>query len=261
MEDEAGAPGGSQSATDGERQKRESSTIAFPYTDLNDAVAIARAIWENVGTSTCDLPQLAAWAGHDSVESGSFRQRMSGARLFGLVTSGSRQVALTDLGRAIVDPDRAAQARVESFLTVPLYRRLFERYEGTNLPTTNVALEADLVNLGVSEKQRDRSRQVFQRSAEQAGLFGQGRNRLVRPAIRQEDGHREEREQQGVDAKGGGTGDLPAYVQLLISSLPKPGTVWSQTARQKWLKLATATFDVVYEDEPATDRSVDGPSS
>ena len=35
----------------------------------------------------------------------------------------------------------------------------------------------------VSEKQKDRARQVFERSAEQGGFFEHGKNRLVMPAV------------------------------------------------------------------------------
>lgn len=240
-----------------EKQRREQSTIGFPYTDLNDAIALARAIWDNVGTSTCDQAQLAAWAGHDSVDSGAFRTRMSGARTFGLITSGSKQVALTDLGGAIVDPDRAARSRVEAFLNVPLYGRMFERYEGRTLPTTNVALEADLVDLGVAEKQKDRARQVFQRSAEQAGFFSQGRNRLVRPATapREQERPPDDQEHHAGGGGGGGGRDLDPFVEVLVRSLPEPGKVWPKAERVKWITLANAAFDVVYKDEPTTSPS------
>jgi hypothetical protein len=241
------------------KQKREQSTVAFPYTDLNDGVELANVIWSNVGTSTCDQAQLAAWAGHDSVDSGAFRTRMSGARTFGLITSGSKQVALTALGRSIVDADRAAQARVDAFLNVELYRRLFERYkEGSTLPATNVALEADLVDLGVAEKQKDRARQVFQRSAEQAGFFAQGRNRLVRPAIRpREEGTPEVQDSGG--GGGGGTSNLDPFIQGLVNSIPKKGAVWPVSRRKKWLQTAEGIFSLMFEDG-ATDASTSDPN-
>ncbi len=243
-----------QEAPEPQKAKRVASTISFPYTDLNDAIAIARAIWEHVGASTCDLPQLAAWAGHDTIESGAFRIRVSSARLFGLVLTGSKQVSVTDLGRATLDPDRAGQARAEAFLNVPLYRQLFGRYEGQTLPTTNVALQADLVDLGVAEKQKDKARQVFQRSAEQAGYFAQGRNRLVRPAFREEQkAPVVESEPKGGGGSGGGI-DHP-YVQLLVQSLPEPGTIWPESERIKWIALAKAAFNVVYKDDVASPSS------
>lgn len=238
-----------QAPQGGPQRRRELSTISWPYNDLNDAVEIARVIESHVGTSTCDLPQLAAWAGHTTVESGAFRLRVTAARTYGLITTGTRQVALTDLGRAIVDPEREAQARVSAFLTVPLYRRLFERYEGQTLPSTSVALEADLVELGVAEKQKDRARQVFQRSADQAGFFAQGRNHLVRPAVRE--GAPEEHTRGGGGGRDdGGPKDLHPFILGLIGSLPTPGTVFPQREREKWIRGAQAAFDLMYEEEP-----------
>lgn len=49
----------SQSSEDGD-DKRERSTIQFPYNDLDDAVAIAKAVYENAGIS-CAIDQLAAY--------------------------------------------------------------------------------------------------------------------------------------------------------------------------------------------------------
>lgn len=236
-----------ESSTTPAKQKREASSVGFPYTDLNDAIGIARAIWENVGTSTADQAQLSAWAGHETVDSGAFRTRMSAARVFGLITTGSKQVSLTALGRRVVDAEQAAAGRVEAFLNVPLYGRLFERYQGTPLPGTNVALEADLVDIGVAEKQKDRARQVFQRSAEQAGFFAQGKNRLVRPAFRQT-GDEPDRRGGGGPGGGGDDGDLDPFIQGLVASIPKKGTVWPVHRRKKWLQTAEGIFSLMFED-------------
>jgi hypothetical protein len=40
-----------------------------------------------------------------------------------------------------------------------------------------------MVALGVAEKTKDRARQLFERSAEHAGFFAHGRNRLVMPGV------------------------------------------------------------------------------
>jgi hypothetical protein len=45
------------------------------------------------------------------------------------------------------------------------------------------SLEREIVELGVAEKQKDKARQVFERSADQAGFFEHGPNRLVMPGI------------------------------------------------------------------------------
>jgi hypothetical protein len=59
---------------------------------------------------------------------------------------------------------------------------IFENYKGGVLPPA-AASERDIVGLGVAEKQTGRARQVFEKSAEQAGYFEHGKTRLVMPAV------------------------------------------------------------------------------
>src|SRR4051812_2634459 len=101
---------------------RQRSTIAFPYMPLKDAVELVEAIHGNVGLGECDDDQLAAWSGQSTKSSG-FRVQISSARQFGLITSdGAGRYRLTDLGRMIVDPNQAREAKALAFLSVPLYK-------------------------------------------------------------------------------------------------------------------------------------------
>ena len=81
---------------------RERSTIQFPYNDLNDAVAIAKAVHENAGIQ-CTIDQLAAYV-KQSITSGAFRVRLSTAATFGLTENERGSIRLTDLGRQAADP-------------------------------------------------------------------------------------------------------------------------------------------------------------
>lgn len=238
--------------------KRGRSTIAFPYGDLNNAVEVARAIYKNSGDQ-CTIEQLAAWLGHDSVDSGAFNLKMATARTFGLIETSRGQVSLTPSGTEIVDPQREHNARVQAFLHVPLYQEIFEKYKGRLLPP-DVGLEREMVNLGVSPKQKDKARQAFQRSAEQAGFFSQGRDRLVLPVGSSsslvespqletaplpsaEPTTRHPR--FGAGGTGGGS-DHP-LLQGLFETLPEPGTVWSDEERREWLDAAEKIFGLVYK--------------
>src|SRR5260221_6102560 len=68
----------------GEDGKRQRSTIAFPYTDYENAAAVAATIFSNVGHGACSGGQLAAWMGQSAKSSG-FRTQLAAARLFGLI--------------------------------------------------------------------------------------------------------------------------------------------------------------------------------
>jgi hypothetical protein len=230
-----------------EKDKRERSQIVFPYSDMKEGIAVAQAIWNNVATAPCELAQLAAWLDHDSVTSGSFRGKVNAARIFGLVETGPNSVKLTALGRRIVDPQKGPAAKVDAFLTVPLYQAIYERYAGSLLPN-NVGLEKEMTELGVAAKQADKARQAFQRSAQEAGFFRQGSNKLVKPAFavpEQELGQRHE--PQGTGPGGGGERPpMHPFVEGLVKTLPDAGTVWPDAGQQQWLDAAKAIFKLIY---------------
>ncbi len=163
--------------------RRERSTIAFPYGDLESGIAIARALLDH-GGGQGDLNSLAAWAEHSSAQSGTFRNKVYAARDFGLLEIEKNEIRLSQLGRDILDSGKEASARSEAFLAVPLYRAIYEGYEGNLLPK-DAGLENKMHALGVARKQVARARQAFARSADQAGFLAFGRDRLVKPTASQ----------------------------------------------------------------------------
>lgn len=241
--------------------KREQSTIAFPYLDLDAAIEVARAVYARSGYGSCDLDELAAEMGQ--VISGAFRLKTGTAKIFDVIDKDGRSsVKLTDLGKQVISDDTLRAARVDAFMRVPLYAAIYEQYKGQKLPPMK-ALEREMAKLGVAVKQADKARQAFERSARQAGFFEAGDDRLVRPKIetpaKQDEGsdgnvdadqrEREkerERERNRQDHGGGGGPQDPLIVGL-VKRLPQAGATWDADARAVWLRLATSIFDMVYE--------------
>jgi hypothetical protein len=194
------------------------------------------------------MPQLAAWLKHDSVTSGAFRLKVAAAKTFGLITTGQGSISLTNLGREIVDPAKLAQARVEAFLTVPLYGEIHRKYIGILLPNA-VGLEREIAELGVAPKQTDKARQAFMRSAQRAGFFSEGNNKLVRPGLQPPaDTPEPEKERNG----SGGPPPPPTmhpFIKGLFDALPNPDTqpTWSDTEQDQWFKAARAIFKLLYK--------------
>lgn len=253
-----------------EAAKREQSTIAFPYHDLEAATEVATAVYNRSGLGTCDLDELAAEM--DQVISGSFRVKLATARTFNLIDKDGRSsVRLTDIGRRIVTDDGAAAAKVEAFMGVPLYAKLYEAYKGQKLPPMK-ALEREMATLGVAAKQTDKARQAFDRAAKQAGFFDAGTDRLVRPRLevqsnprdeeeappREKEVEREPQRERQTGGGGGGGGRPPGsgkdhpLINGLLVTLPEPGTAWPVAQRQAWLKMAASIFDMIYKAPPLT---------
>jgi len=234
------------------------STISFPYRDLESGIAVAQAI-HNAGAVALSTDQL---AGVMSLQAGSgnFVLKVMTARIFGLVTYAGGKYELTDLGFEITEKDdkRNKLARANAFLTVPLYRKTYEDFKGRQLPP-RLGLEQAFVRYGVSLKQKEAARQAFEKSANQAGFFAAGSDRLIEPII---GGGAPPINRTPPDDGGGGNGggnggpaisegpDVSGYhpfIQGLLDTIPEPGTNWAMEGRAKWLQAAANIFDLIYK--------------
>jgi hypothetical protein len=246
-----------QFESDVAESKREQSSISFPYSDLEVGIEVSRAVYNRAAFGVCNLDELAAEMGQ--VVSGAFRLKTGTAKIFELTDrEGKSGIKLTDLGREILAPETERAARVEAFLRVPLYAKVFEKYKGHMLPPPK-ALEREMQAFGVARKQTDKARQAFERSARQAGFFESGEDRLVRPRVdlptRKLDDQGEApapENPQGTSpnggASGGGqsTGKGHPLIQGLLLTLPEPGETWDSESRANWLRMAASIFDMIY---------------
>lgn len=242
-------------------EKREliRSTIKFPYLDQDDSVDLAKAI-QRLGATQCGRDALAATLGLVPT-GGGFALRLATARLFGILSPerGTNSIlALTTLGVNVLDPSKGKAARVESFLQVPLYKRLYDDFKGKLLPP-NSGLEGYIEQLGVSPKQKDKARQVFQRSATQAGFFAFGTDRLVAPSAmstttasvpadqKPPDDEEEPKDEKHDKPKPPKNNKLVPTILGLLDALPNFQTEWSMNERRRWLQSAATSLDLLYK--------------
>lgn len=231
---------------------KDRSTIEFPYADIDSSFEVVRGI-HNAGGTSCESEQLAAQLSLEA-KGGGFRLKINAARTFGLITyeRGGR-ISLSEIGRQAIDPHYERAARVKAFLSVPLYQKVYEEYKGRPLPP-RAALERAIVNFGVGEKVKDRARQILDRSAKQAGFFEAASDRLVKPRVDDVSEPPAENELpinlEEKPRNGGGSGDgggmHPAF-QLLLQTLPQPGSEWDSKQRMNWLVMANSAFNMIYK--------------
>jgi hypothetical protein len=135
---------------------------------------------------------------------------------------------------------------------VPLFGKIYEHYRGKVLPPP-AALEREMAGLGVAQKQTERARQVFQRSAEVAGSFEMDHSRLIMPAGLGEAAPPEEKREQKTETGGGSGGGtsvgLDPIIAGLLGRLPKSGDVWPDSERKLWLQLLEGSFKLIYKDK------------
>lgn len=243
---------------------RPKSTIRFPYYDLADAIVIVREIHDNVANHECSLELLARYLNHKSVDSGAFRLRLAAGSMFGLIEPASGKVRLTDRARALLSmhPDEEQQALSDAFLDVELFRRVYEQYQGRQLPP-DIGLKNVLKDLGVVPNQIDRALSTLLRSATTAGFRDSGERYLVAPPLAArgtrhlpDEGTgtaRAEPSNSGAQTQTGGDGPPPPPTGIhpalmgLLQLLPPAQAPWKQ-GKQEWLTAFTAAIDAIYPD-------------
>ncbi len=240
-----------------EAGKRQRSSIAFPYMDLNEAIALAKAIHNNVGTGTCSVEQLAPWVKQSPTSSG-FRSRLAASRLFGLInTDRADALQLAELGRLVVDSKREREGRAKAFLSVPLFAAVHDKFKGGVVPP-DAALEKELIALGVAGTLSSTARRVLERSADQAGFYEAGRDRLVMPGfVPQEGAPSEAASEGGGNGLGGGTGgtgggqsvelNLDPLLIALLKKIPDGDKGWPGPNRVRWFRTFAMNVSQIYD--------------
>lgn len=249
---------------------RPRSQISFPYYNLDSAVEVAEKIHDEAGGS-CTREQLAPMLGYSGTKNGGFLSRLAAARMFGLVDEAAGMLRPTSLASQIFAPVQdldAQRGKVEAFLNVELFDKVYERFKGQPLPT-NQGLENLLKNdLKVVPAQVKNALRTLQESAESAGFFdAAGRGRLVLPLSANT-------KSAGATAAPGiimpgpisappppgyaptlsrrdatvEATDIPPAIYGLIRDLPAEGTAMTAAKRQRLIKAFEASINWLYPD-------------
>jgi hypothetical protein len=248
-------------------KSRPKSGTSFSYYDLDQSVEVARTMHRQAG-GTCDRAQLAAMLGYSGINNGSFLTRVSAAKLFGLIEEiEGRRLQVSVRGRAIiapVTPPDESRARLEAFLSIELFKAVYDRFYGGTLPG-----EAGLRNLLENEyhvvpKAVAMACRVMIASAEQAGLFTTaGPTRMVAPVtlpgatpptptppieVREQSQHGGGNGGNG-GGRGGDTGEGidPAFLAML-RRLPNPAEPLSEKRRKTAIEAFSNILDLVYPE-------------
>ena len=249
-----------ESANDQAKQKPGRALVSYPYFDLSDSLAVAKAIHDNAG-GTCAPDQLASYLGYKSTTSGTFQTRLSAAKQFGFVRAEGAQIITTDRAMQILSPvlpEDAINAKADAFLSVDLFAKVYEKYKGTTIPPKVGLRNLFLTTYAISTERVDPAVRVLIDSAEQAAFFPQGdQSRLVRPATKLTQVHQQAPQadpspREAAPRAGGGSGDGPSGVHPaivgLLRELPPAGAKWPKKSKDRFVKAFLASLEFVYPD-------------
>lgn len=246
------------------------SATQYPYFDLDDSVAVAKAVHER-GGGTCTRDLAAAALGYSTVKSGAFLSRIYAAKQFGLIEIDGDTISVTDRATNILHPvmdSDAVVAKRDAFLAVPLFQKVYEKFKGSGLPH-----EQGLQNLLKNEYKivPDRIKpamRVMLDSAEQAGFFAVSgnRTRLIAPTgvvhtgggkietpAAKVDGEGQQQPDRKPTASGGGDGPTGVHGALvaMLRELPRPGTPWPKSKKDLFMTAFRSIIDVIYPEQEA----------
>jgi hypothetical protein len=251
---------------------RATSEVRFPYWDLDSVVEVAKTMHERAG-GVCDNVQLATMLGYSGVSNGSFRTRVSAAKMFGLIeNTDDHRLRVSVRGRRIAAPVTATDgrdARLEAFLGVELFKKVFDRFNGATLPE-NVGLRNLLENeYKVVPDRVAPTVRILIDSAQQAGLFDAAgnRTRMVMPfstgsvasisaAPQSAPVDAPEAPRRGGNGGGGGGGGdvsgIDPAILGLLQRLPPGGTPLPAKRRKALIDAFTAAVGFIYPESDET---------
>ncbi len=247
------------------------STIGNPYFNLSDSLEVAKIVHEKAG-GTCTPEQLVGLLGYKSKHSGTFQMRYSSARQFGFIQVDNGVISVTERAHKILSPvmpEESLIAKAEAFLSVELFKVVYDQFHGASLPPEDGLRNLLRQRFGFSEDRAGPAVKVLMASAEQAGFFSiAGRTKLIYPAIAKksaipdakplhvkvdlEDPEVTEKPKQAANLP-----DAPSTVHSaiigLLRDLPAPGTVWPQKQKKRFIRAFQATLDFVYQSDEDED--------
>ena len=149
------------------------SKLLFPAYNFDTAFQIAKTV-ELEGNGSLTEESLAI-ALDLSVKSSGFKLKTLTARQFGLLTKSGEVITSTPLTEAIVRPTQPGvedvAARVDSFMRIPLFSAVADKYKGTALPGSDVLRNVLMREFFVEPDRVQAAERMFLDSARAAGVL------------------------------------------------------------------------------------------
>lgn len=255
-------------------QQKQGSTVSdavrsattAPYFDLVSSIKVADAVYSK-GGGACTADQLAHWLDYASVRSGTYLTRVSAAnKHFGLIRQDGDRFVITERAEKILSPvmpEDAVSAKVDAFLSVPLFAKVYDQFRGSVLPP-DIGLKNLFQNTyKVVPDRVPQAIRIFLNSAEQAGMLQVtgDRNRLVRPSLSAATAPTSTKSDEAPPPpqerrNGGGGGDGPTGVHSaiigLLREVPPPGSPWSKAKRDQFLLTFDNLIKLLYPAEESS---------
>ncbi len=193
--------------------------------------------------------------------------------MFGLISMSGETVSITERAQKIlvpVLPSDSNDAKIEAFLAVELFRRVYDDFYGKKLPPKVGTKNLFENTYKITPDKIQTALRAFYDSAEFAGFFpDNGKTRLIKPITAVEPGTLEPKDavddDPGTDPPadpppdkrkhgGSGSGEGPppgihTAIVGLLRELPPAGSDWPATKKERFMQAFRATIDFIYPEQ------------
>src|SRR5262249_31401061 len=145
----------------------------YPVVSFQNALEVARAVADAGGANTEVQISVIAGALRSSHTSGAFSQRLSSARVYGLIDGARGAYRLTDAGKRYFFPSNDSEKReaiLELVNTPLIFSEIIKRFDGNKVPSTEMLANVLMRELRVPESWKERVARFFLKAAHDAGI-------------------------------------------------------------------------------------------
>lgn len=242
--------------------RKPKSGVAYPYYDLSSSIKVAEVIHSKAGGG-CTRDQLAQLLGYSGIKNGGFLTRLSASKMFGLVDEDSRGLRITKRAQQILSPvmpDDSKRGKADSFLSVELFKKVYEKFKGQTLPADSGLRNLFQTTYQIVPDRIAPALRVLKESADTAGFLSPNHDRLVMPLFGNNPTAASSAPERSLNneikpdndrrvAKDENLDEIDPAIYGLIRRLPTVGTSMSKKKRDDLVGAFTALITFLYPEE------------
>ena len=154
--------------------EREKSAL-YPAVSWEDCIDFIKKI-DTFKQKTVAYKAVAELYGLTSITTKSFTQKVGTAKQFGLISTSSSTIQLTEIARKILYPvsNDIKAIELECFRLPPLYNSLINNYDGKQVPDQKLLSNVLMNNYKISKAAKDSAAKTFLINCEQLNLIKAG---------------------------------------------------------------------------------------
>ena len=146
----------------------------YPVNGFQNALDLARAVSDSGGANSDVQKSVVAHALKSSANSGGFIQRLSSAKIYGMIEGGRSGYRLSNDAKRYFFPSSDSEKRnalLALFKSAPIFAEIIKRFDGNRIPSPDLLANVLLREFKVPASWKDRVARFFLKAASDIGVL------------------------------------------------------------------------------------------